>query len=81
MGDEIRRPLPPRPGYISGEEDMLHDMDAIDRQNEGIMTPMKIASIKRFLKLGGTLADPARLAANFKVSIEDVKRVIGESEA
>ncbi|TLX16694.1 hypothetical protein [Rhizobium sp. MHM7A] len=75
MKDEVRRPSP---GFISDAEDILHDIEEIDRRNEGILTPAKIASIKRYVKRGGELASPEWLAINFKVSVEDVNRVIDE---
>lgn len=75
MEDQIRRP---RPGFISDADDMMHDMDEMDRRDEGILTTVKRSSIKRFLKRGGAIAEPEFLAENFKVSLEDVHRVIRE---
>ena len=77
MEDKVRRP---RPGFISAEEDMLHDMDEIDRRDEGVLTPLKIDSIRRFLKYGRSVADLEYLAENFMVSSDAVKRVIDGTE-
>lgn len=75
MDEEIRRP---RPGYISGADDMLDDMDEIDRQGQDKLTPYKTDSIKMYLRL--KITDKDFLAKNFSVGIEDVETVIAEFE-
>jgi len=77
VDDEVRRP---RDGYISGADDMLNDFDETDRRDDGVLTASKIDSIKQSLSYGGIFADPAYLAGNFCVSIEDVNLVIAEAE-
>lgn len=72
MDNDYKRP---RPGFISDAEDMLHDFDEIDRVNDGVLTPGKIDSIKRYVDFGGEFATPEFLAKNFRVSLEDVQRV------
>jgi hypothetical protein len=62
---------------------MLHDIDEIDRLNEGVLTDEKIESIKMFLECGGELVTPEFLSKTFQVSLDDVHRVIrsiGEQE-
>lgn len=57
---------------------MLHEMEEMDRRDEGILTRVKRDSIISYVKLGDEFADPEFLAKNFSVSIEDVQRVIRE---
>lgn len=77
---EGSRPTPP--GFISGEEDMLHDFDEIDRRNAGVLTEVKRDTIIRAAKvLGYTATDEkgvASLASSYALSIEDVKRALTE---
>jgi hypothetical protein len=73
MTEEHKRP---RPGFISDAEDILHDIEEIDRLNQGQMTPSKADSIKRFVGYGGRMASPEWLAENFKVPVEAVNVVI-----
>jgi hypothetical protein len=69
-----------RPGFISDAEDMLHDIEEIDRLNEGKMTRSKADSIRRFVRYGGRMASPEWLAENFKVPVEAVYEVIAAME-
>lgn len=74
------RPTPP--GFISGEEDMLHDFDEIDRRNAGILTDVKRGTIIRAAKILGYSAKDeegvASLASSYGLSVEDVKRALTE---
>lgn len=75
MTDDVRRT---HPGFISDAKDMLHDFDEIDRLNEGKLTPVKIDSIKRAARYGGTMASPDWLARNYSVPVEDVIKLLAE---
>ena len=77
MDFENRRP---RPGFVSDTDDMLYDIDEIDRKNEGILTEAKVDSIRQFARLGGVTANVEYLARNFSVSVEDVERVVAAME-
>lgn len=71
-----------REGFISGEEDMLHDLEEIDRRDAGILTLVKRDSITLAAKLLGYTADNyenvASLADMYALSVDDVKRALTE---
>jgi hypothetical protein len=71
-----------REGYISDADDMLHDIEEMDRRDKGILTDAKrdtIISVAGIL--GYTAADDegvASLAGAYQLSTEDVKRALTE---
>lgn len=75
MEEEIRKP---RPGWISGADDMLGDFDEIDRLDGGVLTPAKIDAMKRYAAAGYPFNTPACLAGNFGVSIAEARRFLNE---
>lgn len=75
MEEEIRKP---RPGWISGADDMLGDFDEIDRRDEGVLTPAKVDAMKRYAAAGSPFNTPAYLAGNFGVSITEARRFLNE---
>jgi hypothetical protein len=36
----------PRPGFIDGTDDMLHDMEEADAASSGLLTPYVLTSIR-----------------------------------
>jgi hypothetical protein len=73
---------PTRPGWISGEEDMLHDIEEMDRRDAGVLTDVKRDVINLAAKiLGYTASDEkgvASLSSMYGLSVEDVKRALGD---
>lgn len=48
---------PTRPGFISDAEDMMHDLEEIDRRDAGVLTDVKRATIRRAAKRLGYSKD------------------------
>ncbi|MCS4088479.1 hypothetical protein [Rhizobium sp. BK176] len=75
---------PTRPGFISGEEDMMHDFDEYDRRNAGVMTPEKRYAIVRAAERQGYSEsddEMSLLSSLYDVPVEDAKRVVAEARS
>lgn len=71
-----------RKGWISGKEDMLHDVEEMDRRDAGILTDVKrfaITNVAEVLEYSASNEENlASLAEMYVVSVEDVKRALTE---
>jgi hypothetical protein len=76
---------PTRPGFISGEEDMLHDLEEYDRRNAGVLTPEKRDALVSVAEQFGYSASDedgvSELSSMYDVNVEDVKRVLTEARS
>jgi hypothetical protein len=76
---------PTRPGYVSAEEDMMHDFDEYDRRNAGVMTPVKQDTVVRVAtRMGYSENDDekmALLARMYGVPTDDAKRAIAAARS
>jgi hypothetical protein len=74
---------PTRPGFISGEEDMLHDLEEIDRRDAGVLTSDKRHLILDAAEvLGYSASDEegvSELSSMYDVKVEDVRQVLSEA--
>jgi hypothetical protein len=76
---------PARPGFISGEEDMLHDLEEIDRRDAGVLTPDKrdalVNAVEQFGYSASDENDVSELSSMYDLNVEDVKRVLTEARS
>ena len=71
-----------REGFISGEEDMLHDLEEMDRRDAGILTRVKRHTVIHNAGILGYSVDNeegvASIAEMYALSVDDVKRALTE---
>jgi hypothetical protein len=76
---------PTRPGFISGEEDMMHDFDELDRRNAGVITRVKRHTVVRAAEMMGYSEsndeEMTLLSEMYDVPIADAKRAVAEARS